>query len=77
MAATCQVAAALPNFHIQEHQYDLFGPVNQILEEPMEVIDGEIVVPLLPGLGVNINESRVEELSTEHWIVDGNGKRAS
>ncbi len=75
MAATCQVAAALPNFLIQEHQYDLFGPVNQILEEPIDVVDGEIVVPTQPGLGVCVNETRVKELSTEHWIVNENGKQ--
>lgn len=75
LAATCQVAASLPNFLIQEHQYDLFGPVNQLLEEPLDVVNGEIVVPTQPGLGISVNESKVKQFSTEHWIVDENGKR--
>jgi len=65
-AASAQLCAAISNFviletltqiHPERERPDWFG---WILEEPLELVDGHLVVPSGPGLGVAINEDRLE-----------------
>jgi D-galactarolactone cycloisomerase len=58
LAATFQVAAAIPNFLTQEWQPVMFEEFNDWLVEPIAMRDGEIVVPTGPGLGIEIDEDR-------------------
>jgi L-alanine-DL-glutamate epimerase-like enolase superfamily enzyme len=74
-AATWQVAAALPGSLPQEHQFDLFDVVGKVLQSPLELDHGKLVVPTRPGIGVEVNEKAVESLSSAHWVVDENGHR--
>ncbi len=75
MAATWQVAAALPGEIPQEHQHDLFEAVNALLQTPLALRSGRLLVPERPGIGVEVNEAAVVAAATEHWIVDGSGRR--
>lgn len=75
MAATWQVAAALPGRLPQEHQDDLFEAVGVVLQHPLVERKGRLIVPERPGLGVDVEESAVAALATEHWVVDANGRR--
>lgn len=75
MAATWQVAAALPGKIPQEHQGDLFEAVSALLKTPLEVKSGKLIVSQKPGIGVEVNEESVRNMATEHWIVDSNGRR--
>ena len=75
VAATWQVAAALPNFLIQEHQLELFDHVNQVLESQLKVEHGKLMVPMDPGLGVEVNEEFVRANASQSWIVDSEGRR--
>lgn len=75
MAATWQLAAALPGNLPQEHQHDLVAAGSQLLEKPLQVEDGKLLVPQTPGIGVNVNEDAVQSLSNGHWIVDEKGYR--
>jgi L-alanine-DL-glutamate epimerase-like enolase superfamily enzyme len=75
MAATWQVAAALPGDLPQEHQHDLFGAVTRVLDAPLRQDGGRLVVPERPGIGVDVNEQTVQSLSTAHWVVDDKGHR--
>jgi galactonate dehydratase len=75
MAATWQVAAALPGALPQEHQHDLFPVVSEILHKPLEQAEGKLIVPQRPGLGVDVNQHAVEAVTSEHWIVDEKGRR--
>lgn len=59
LAATYQVAAALPNFFIQEYQPVMLATFNAWLKSPIRIEDGEIVVPEGPGLGIEIDEERM------------------
>jgi galactonate dehydratase len=59
MAATWQVASALPNFLVQEHQPVMLELFNPWLAEPLSVRDGHLEVPDGPGLGVSIDEARL------------------
>src|SRR5690606_7687312 len=45
LAATYQMAAALPNFLIQEYQPVMLEVFNDWLRSPIELAEGEIVVP--------------------------------
>ena len=75
MAATWQVAAALPGVLPQEHQHDLFAAANGLLEAPLEMEQGHLIVPERPGIGVVVNEAAVTAVTREHWIVDDKGRR--
>lgn len=75
MAASWQVAAALPGHLPQEHQHNLFDAVGVVLKTPLTVRKGKLVVPQQPGIGVEVDEEAVAANAIEHWIVDGNGRR--
>jgi L-alanine-DL-glutamate epimerase-like enolase superfamily enzyme len=75
MAATWQVAAALPGSLPQEHQFDLFDAVSKVLQAPLALDKGHLVVPNRPGIGVEVNEQAVRSLPGAHWIVDEKGYR--
>ena len=75
MAATWQVAAALPGDLPQEHQHDLAGPVSKVLKTPLQQHDTRLVVPTLPGIGVEVDEAAVRSLATAQWVVDEKGRR--
>ncbi len=73
MAATWQLAAALPTFLIQEHQLDLFETANRLLTTPLRETDGQLEVPTCPGLGVEVDEAAAAQHATEHWVVTTEG----
>jgi D-galactarolactone cycloisomerase len=75
MAATWQVAASLPNFLVQEHQFDLFETANRFLTTPLTTGQGQLVVPAGAGLGVHVSEDEVLRHSVEHWTVTPEGPR--
>ena len=59
-AACAQLSASLPNFFIQEVFDDFNEPwERQIVVNPVEVVDGHVVISDRPGLGVDLN---VEEI---------------
>jgi galactonate dehydratase len=59
MAATWQVAAALPNFLVQELQPVMLETFNPWLTEPLVMNGGELVVPGGPGLGIRVDVARL------------------
>lgn len=60
MAATWNTAAALPNFYVQEFQPQMLELFNPWLREPLQVDEGQLVVPNGPGLGISIDEDRLQ-----------------
>ena len=54
VAATWQLAAATPNYYLQEHQPPPFELSNRFFHEKLEVCRGQAVVPDRPGLGVDV-----------------------
>lgn len=69
IAATWQLAAAIPNFLIQEFQLELTQRANAILTTPLEAKGGKLQVPLRPGIGVDVNEAALADMIVERWVV--------
>ena len=71
-AASVQLCATIKNFIILEtltqFQRERGRPAwwDWLLEEPVEVVDGHIQVPTLPGLGLVVNEKRLAEFE-DKW----------
>jgi galactonate dehydratase len=59
MAASWQVAAALPNFLVQEFQPVMLETFGHLVEEGLTAAQGCVQVPTGPGLGVTVDEERV------------------
>lgn len=56
LAANVQLAACTPNFLITEAIQDLTGFHADLLVEPMQWSEGNVVIPTAPGLGVELDE---------------------
>lgn len=59
-AISVQMAASLPKFFILERQVNESPIYNALIETPIELQDGSLQVPTLPGLGVKISLSQLE-----------------
>ena len=62
-AACLQLAAAIPNFAIQEYPYKQDGgePGRALLAEPLERDGGYLVIPDGPGIGVALDDEALED----------------
>ena len=59
MAAMLQLAAATPVFS-HCHQCAYHHLRDDLLSEPLEIVDGMIAVPQGPGLGVDVDRAKLE-----------------
>jgi L-alanine-DL-glutamate epimerase-like enolase superfamily enzyme len=59
-AATLHLSAAIPNFHILEYQPTVLAAANKLLKEPIICEQGAYELPEAPGLGVELDEERLE-----------------
>jgi len=75
LAAMTHVAAAIPNLG---YACDTHYPWNRaddvVVPGVIEIVDGAVAVPTGPGLGVEIDETRVEELH-ERYRAAGRTER--
>jgi galactonate dehydratase len=66
LAASLQIAFAVPNFLIQEQSVGIHYNVdNDLLDylldpDPLRFVDGYAALPMAPGLGITIDEHAVE-----------------
>jgi L-alanine-DL-glutamate epimerase-like enolase superfamily enzyme len=63
VAATVEFSAACPNFMIMEHSHAANRVKNAILKQPYDPVDGYFHVSDRPGLGVDVDESRLEQFA--------------
>lgn len=63
LAATLQVAATIPNFLITEYFVNFTQKGNEILKNPFKLVDGHFVIPTGPGLGIDIDEEALAQLT--------------
>ena len=62
IAATLQVAAAIPNLYLLEYQPPVFEIANLLLESPLTCADGCYEIPTGVGLGVALDEAQLRAL---------------
>ena len=54
-AACLQLDACIPNFTIQEYpSFNMDGGENSMIKKPLEVLDGYLLVPDAPGIGIEL-----------------------
>jgi galactonate dehydratase len=54
-AACVQLGAAIPNFALQEFTGESEPPKSDLIANPLKMVDGYLIVPEGPGLGVELN----------------------
>ena len=59
-AAALQIDAGIANFLIQESIYKSRNFFDEIVKEPFEWDNGDLVVPNRPGIGIELNEEALE-----------------
>jgi galactonate dehydratase len=66
LAACIQLDACTPNFLIQEHPTldDGSDIGHGILVDPFQIVEGSIVIPTGPGLGIEVDEDGLEQKKT-------------
>ena len=64
-AAALQIDANVPNFLIQESIYKSDGFFNEIIKEPFEWEDGDLIVSDRPGIGIELDENKLEKLRSK------------
>ena len=60
-AAALQIDANIPNFLIQESIYKSRHFFDDVVIEPFRWEDGYLIVPDRPGIGIELNEKKLEE----------------
>ena len=73
VAASWHVASVLINAIPQEHQLDMFGVANMVLNTPLMVEGGKAIVPTGPGLGIDVDEDFIRAHSAETWTISFQG----
>ena len=56
-AACIQIDACIPNFVLQEYTGESEPPKSDLLVTPLELVEGYLIVPEGPGLGIELNEA--------------------
>ena len=60
-AAHLHLLSAIPNALICEFQQVANPLREELLNEPLKIVDGEILIPNTPGLGIHINDEIIEK----------------
>ena len=63
-AACVQLDACIPNFALQEYTGESEPPKSDLLKNPLKLIEGYLIVPDGPGLGVIINDEALNQPET-------------
>ncbi len=66
-AVNVHFAAVAPNFLVLEYRPDDDGVRGEVLEEPVQLDDGYLVIPDRPGLGVTLSDGILEKYPYVPW----------
>lgn len=61
-AACVQLDACIPNFALQEYTGEDKPPKSDVLKTPLNLVDGHLIVPDAPGIGVELNVDAVKQM---------------
>ena len=62
LIAAAHVVSSIPNFYRLEHAWTLIPEHNKLLLEPYVIKDGHIHLNNKPGLGFELDESKLEKI---------------
>ena len=75
-AACLHIDASTPNVMIQEVFEDFATPfAEKIVDYPIEIKDGDVIIPDRPGLGIDLNEAEMAKYPyDESYFLDMYGE---
>jgi galactonate dehydratase len=66
-AVNVQLAACTPNFLILEYLPDDAPGRRDLVDEPMQLVDGHLALPTRPGLGIDLNVEAFSRFPPARW----------
>ena len=66
-AVNAQFSATAPTFLILEYHVDTESPRRDLIDEPYEMVDGYLLLPDRPGLGIELNEEYFAAHPYQPW----------
>ena len=72
IAAFVQLDAAIPNYVLQESNHVDDHPLNEIVDQPLVLEEGYVLVPEGPGIGVEVREEMLVRFPYEPRTIAGN-----
>jgi galactonate dehydratase len=69
-AACVQLDACIPNFALQEYTGESEQPKSALLQQPLRLENGYLVVPEGPGLGIALNEAAIAKYPPVDKVLD-------
>jgi galactonate dehydratase len=69
-AACVQLDACIPNFALQEYTGESEPPKSELLQQPLKLEEGYLVVPEGPGLGIALSAAAIGKYPTVDKVLD-------
>ena len=71
-AAFAQFGAAIPNYVFQENNRVADHPLNEVIDEPLKLEGGYVIVPDRPGIGVEVREDKLARFPYQPARISAN-----
>src|SRR5262245_34046368 len=68
--ACVQLDACIPNFALQEYTGESEPPKSELLQQPLRLEDGYLIVPEGPGLGIALNDAAIAKYPPVDKVLD-------
>ena len=65
--AGAHVMMTVPNFYKLEINHAALNTLNSMINEPLNVAEGKLIMPKRPGLGIELDEEFIEAHLDEDW----------
>ena len=65
--AGAHVMMTVPNFYKLEINHAALNTLNSMINEPLNVAEGKLIMPKRPGLGIELDEEFKEAHLDEDW----------
>ena len=72
IAAFAQLDAAIPNYVLQESNHVDDHPLNEIVDQPLVLEQGYVIVPDRPGIGIEIQEEKLSRFPYQPRAIRAN-----
>jgi galactonate dehydratase len=69
-AACVQLDACIPNFALQEYTGESEPPKSELLQQPLRLDNGYLIIPEGPGLGIELREEALGKYSPVEKVLD-------